>query len=357
MSHKPLGISIDPTDGVQRESDGFGIEDRLEVVVFLQPRKGSRDPSLEADAARRFVDRGSNITTASFSPSKLPLSSIKDQASSICSPIPIPTILLLIAQPSLDVFAVRSTIIYWTNLRDQNIIGTDTYSCVRVLPAGHDAALIPRMGKPTQGRSEFHSTFDHRRAMGAVGKPCPPCSSTLRPTHELFEMAHAMFRDLWDGNVAAACEHVVVLEASLKKIDRDVGQFLDRVVEADSPTIVKAYEKRIRLLEEEKALVREKIANCGRPVRDFDASFSTAMGFLANPYNLWVSDDLEDKRLVLKLTFADRLSYVRGEGFRTAVTSSPFTLLSAMKGDGSEMVPPTGLEPVTLALRMRCSTS
>ena len=43
-----------------------------------------------------------------------------------------------------------------------------------------------------------------------------------------------------------------------------------------------------------------------------------------NPCYLWESDRIEDKRAVLKLTFAERLAYTRGEGFRTALTSSPF---------------------------------
>ena len=59
----------------------------------------------------------------------------------------------------------------------------------------------------------------------------------------------------------------------------------------------------------DKALFKEKIEKCGRPVRDFDVTVRTALDFLASPCNLWKSDRLEDKHAVLKLAFADRLSY------------------------------------------------
>jgi hypothetical protein len=39
--------------------------------------------------------------------------------------------------------------------------------------------------------------------------------------------------------------------------------------------------------------------------------------YLANPCNLWASERLEHKKAVLKLAFADRLTYVRNKGSRT----------------------------------------
>jgi hypothetical protein len=70
-------------------------------------------------------------------------------------------------------------------------------------------------------------------------------------------------------------------------------------------------------LEARKLELSEKIAECGRPLGKFDETFRTSMEFLLNPYKLWVSPHLEHKRTVLKMTFADRLVYVRNEGLRT----------------------------------------
>ena len=172
----------------------------------------------------------------------------------------------------------------------------------------------------------------------------------MRPTRTLFEIATDMFRIACDDQVASTKTQIKALEAELKKIEGSIVQFLDRVITADSHTLANAYENRIRSLEERKAEVRDQITKQGRPRQDFEAAYRTAMNFLANPWKLWASDRYEDKRAVLKLTFSERLVYERGKGYRTAVTSWPFTLLSQFQGVEKGMVPPVGLEPTHLAV-------
>lgn len=65
------------------------------------------------------------------------------------------------------------------------------------------------------------------------------------------------------------------------------------------------YEKQIQFLEENKIILREKIANCGRPIKDFD------------------------------------------ETFRTAKTSLPINMLGGILEGKSGVVGPAGLEPAT----------
>jgi hypothetical protein len=86
----------------------------------------------------------------------------------------------------------------------------------------------------------------------------------------------------------------------------------------------------------------EKIANCGRPLRSFDETLRTSLDFLANPCNLWGSERLEHKKAVVKLAFADRLAYVRNEGFRTPALSLPFKVLADFKSSESKMARPGG---------------
>ncbi|ODT48574.1 hypothetical protein [Devosia sp. 63-57] len=91
-------------------------------------------------------------------------------------------------------------------------------------------------------------------------------------------------------------------------ITRKVDQLLERIVDASSDTVVRAYEKKIKELESQKAMLADKIANSGKPIRSFSETYRTAFDFLANPSKLWHSPRIEDRRAVLKLVFAEKLS-------------------------------------------------
>lgn len=180
----------------------------------------------------------------------------------------------------------------------------------------------------------------------------------LRPSPALFYMASEMFKDLWEDRKRLVAQEAQAMKGELEKIDRKADQFLERIVETDAQTVISAYEKKLKTLEEEKVLLREKIEKCGRPLQPFEDSFRTAMTFLGNPIILWDSDRLEDKRTVLRLVFADKLPYQRNEGFRTAETtkfSLPFRLLENLGSGQYEMARPEGVEPPTLGSEVQCS--
>ncbi|WP_248127530.1 hypothetical protein [Brucella pituitosa] len=128
------------------------------------------------------------------------------------------------------------------------------------------------------------------------------------------------------------------------KIERQVSQFLERILDASVPSVIGAYEDRVRKLEEEKLAIRESMATVARPVSSFDNTLRTALEFLSNPWNLWNSERLEDRRAVLKLMFSDHLRYTRRNGFRTANLSLPFKMLNRFSGEKKEMAHRTGFE-------------
>lgn len=171
----------------------------------------------------------------------------------------------------------------------------------------------------------------------------------LKPTQGLFTLARMMFEELWNHRLNAQKSRSQSLTAEIGKIDQKIEQLLDRIVVADSPSVIRAYENRIKDLEVQKMELKEKIASCGKPVRGFDETFRTAMEFLAKPHKLWCSERLEDKRSVLKLAFSDRLAYVRNEGFRTAKTTLPFNVLADFSRGKNTMARPRGFEPLTSA--------
>ncbi|VAW75400.1 hypothetical protein MNBD_GAMMA13-702 [hydrothermal vent metagenome] len=166
----------------------------------------------------------------------------------------------------------------------------------------------------------------------------------LEPSENIFNLASAMFKELWNHRLVSGESRKRSLKTKLTGTERQIDQFLDRIADAATPSVITAYEKRIARLERDKVEIAEKIASEGKPVRDFDSTLRTALAFLANPYNLWASGRLEDQRAVLKLAFADRLSYARNEGFRTANLALPFKALAGFEGGDIEMARPERFE-------------
>jgi site-specific DNA recombinase len=178
---------------------------------------------------------------------------------------------------------------------------------------------------------------------------------SVTPSQKLFKVARAMFAELWSRRLAQAESQSKALGAQLIKVERQVGQLLERILAASVPSVIAAYEERIRKLEEDKFAIKEKMGKAAHPVSSFDNTLRTALEFLANPWNLWVQGRLEDRRAVLKLTFANRLEYVRGSGLRTANLTLPFRMLGASEIGENTMAHPVGFEPTTFAFGGRHS--
>ena len=170
----------------------------------------------------------------------------------------------------------------------------------------------------------------------------------MQPSEKLIELITAVFRRCWDLRSSQAVDESKALKRELATVEKQIDQYLDRIVETSTPSVVRAFEQRVQKLETDKAAIKERIAQCGRPAHSFDDTLRTALAFVSRPWNLWASGDLESQKTVLKLTFADRLQYARGEGFRTASLTLPFKVLAGLKSGNVKMA--RGLGPT-----MTCS--
>ena len=173
--------------------------------------------------------------------------------------------------------------------------------------------------------------------------------ASLKPSEGLFNLAFDMFRDLWNAKLSSSQNQGAALRKDIAAVEKKIDQLLERVTEADSEILITAYEKKIKDLTKQKLLMAERIAHCGKPLKTFGEAYRTAFDFLANPCKLWLSDRLEDQRAVLRLVFAERLPYLRGEGYRTANISTPFKMLGDIDMSKNGMVPHAGIEPALLS--------
>ena len=174
---------------------------------------------------------------------------------------------------------------------------------------------------------------------------------TLQPAGHLLRLAEKVLRDSWALRLTGSKDRAKAARAEIARIERQTGQVMERILQADNPALIAAYEDQIGKLAEMKASLEAQAKRPSKPLGDFDDTFRTACAFLANPCNLWASDRLADKRLVLSLAFDGHLAYDRKEGFRTAILSLPFKALAGFSRPECGLVEPKGVEPSTSRVR------
>lgn len=178
----------------------------------------------------------------------------------------------------------------------------------------------------------------------------------IRPDEPLVRAFFDIAAEVWDSGQKGQTEQKKLLKAELGQIERKSGQLMERLIAAENGALIAAYEEQVRKLQERRIVLQEKLAAKPEEVIDFRLGYRTALSFVANPGKLWASDDLTLRRMVPKLLFGGHLPYHCKEGYRTADIAYPFKALKAIKAGEYDLVPQTGLEPVTPSLRMTCST-
>lgn len=202
---------------------------------------------------------------------------------------------------------------------------------------------------------------------------CPECKKSIRretiegefktiiagmtPAPKLIEMMRDLVKTAWDDQFSNRGEHAKAMQDRIQTVETEIGQFLDRILNAESNAVIKAYEGKVGKLETEKAELTERLLAMDETPTDFDTTFQTAFEFLSNPQKLWVSEDIKDKKLLLKLAFSRQLPYRRNEGFQTAAYALPFAVSRGLTSPKWGMVEMTGIEPATFCLQSRRSTN
>ncbi|MEM6615438.1 MAG: zinc ribbon domain-containing protein [Pseudomonadota bacterium] len=150
----------------------------------------------------------------------------------------------------------------------------------------------------------------------------------LEPREPFQGVATAMFRDAWTMQKERLEEAAKTIKASVTAISTKIDKLMDRLVDADSPEMIAAYEARLKRLQHEKRLGEERLAGSTQSTHTFKESFEHAMQFLLNPWKIWASERFDLRQAVLRLAFAAPLIYDRETGLRTAKTTLPFKYLA-----------------------------
>ena len=169
----------------------------------------------------------------------------------------------------------------------------------------------------------------------------------LTPTKALVDLAHAMFKKIWEHRRCRARDMAHQIQTEVTKVQSQIDGLVDRIVDANSDSVIRAYESRIKTLEEQKVSLEAKAQSISAPKKGFEEAFRTPMEFLASPWKLWASGDMIQRRMLMKLAFAHAPQYHRERGFSNPTLSLPFKALEAFRMGKHEMARPQGFEPWT----------
>ena len=169
---------------------------------------------------------------------------------------------------------------------------------------------------------------------------------SLIPAPQVAGLLTDMVHDAWHQRGSQRAARKLNLQQEHKRLIRTVDELRARVTDISSPTVMKAFEKRVEELEREKLEVEEKIPSCGKAHGSYEASVRTAVESISNPWKLWAFGGYTHKRTLLKLAFADPVAWKRSGGFRTANLTLPFKVLGGIPMSEKVVVEGTGFEPV-----------
>ena len=179
---------------------------------------------------------------------------------------------------------------------------------------------------------------------------------SIKPKEKTLALTKEILLDVWSKRMAEVDNLKKNHERGLDEVRAKIRNFLDRLSKTENENLVKTYEKEIEKLSNEERVLENQVKVVRGTKPEFGTALDVVFDFLKNPYLYWKRDDLKSKHLVLKLVFDDRIIYDRENGFGTANLSLPLRVFELNSLDNSSKVDPTGLEPATPSLQMRCST-
>lgn len=122
----------------------------------------------------------------------------------------------------------------------------------------------------------------------------------------------------------------------LDDIQKQLDGYLEAVRRCHNPTMLKKIEEEVEELEAKRLRLGERIEKAKD--YDFEHALELVFDFLKEPSLMWRTGDLAQKRLVLRLAFADPLVYNRKTGFGTPTFSSPINLSCVLELDKLQLV-------------------
>ena len=166
----------------------------------------------------------------------------------------------------------------------------------------------------------------------------------FEPTEETLKLFEETVIDVWKSLQSEQVKTHALLEKQLRELEEErkaaeklamKGVFSEEVYKRQSEEI------------ENKLLVKQVELNEAKiEINDMEACLNYCKYFLTHFADLWLSADLDSKQRLQTLIFPAKVTYNKDGTLGTTVTASIFKQLDGKVSRESEVVAPTGFEPV-----------
>ena len=168
----------------------------------------------------------------------------------------------------------------------------------------------------------------------------------LTPLPEYLKLFGAIVLDVWKEKQADGALESATLKDRLKNLEWREQELVDALLYRKIIDKV-LFDAQMAKLKEERTLIEMELYQLRLEELDVEALLSFSQYVLVNAARLWQEASLDQKQRLQKVLFPDGLSFGQGK-FGTTRTSLLFKLLEAPTIEKTNLVSPTGFEPVLL---------
>ena len=177
-----------------------------------------------------------------------------------------------------------------------------------------------------------------------------------QPSQKVIDLAKAVIEDLYHQRKSEVGKKIQRIDREVAAIDVEIGSLVVQVAKTEKRAVIEIYEQKIEELSKRKEEAQKKKGHVELGPVSVGTAFDAVMEYLKNPEELWVNGDLDDKRRVLKLVFAERFTYDREKSVGTAKLSILYELFQHFRDHKYQDVEMAGIEPASEKLHARDST-
>lgn len=167
-----------------------------------------------------------------------------------------------------------------------------------------------------------------------------------KPKPELLKLAQAIVLDVWNKKMDIVLTSTKQTKARIKIIGEEIDNLLSRIGKSKNESIISIYEKKITNLQIEKDNLEKNVLTSTEQF-NFETALKKVIAFLRDPLENWQNGDLQQKRMVIKLVFTEKIRFNSQTGFETVNYSLPFELFRHSKLNKESLVEMAGVEPAS----------